>query len=56
VDLDKIARDHVLSGGAIMNAIRYVSLQSLKEGGRPLTQEDLLYAIRRELAKEGKSG
>jgi hypothetical protein len=56
VDLDKIAREHVLSGGAIMNAIRYVSLQSLKEGGRPLTQDDLLYAIRREFAKEGKSG
>jgi DNA polymerase III delta prime subunit len=56
VDLDKIAREHTLSGGAIMNAIRYVSLQSLKDGGRLLTQEDLLYAIRRELAKEGKSG
>jgi len=56
VDLDKIARDHALSGGAIMNAIRYVSLQSLKDGGRPLLQDDLLVAIRKELAKEGKSG
>jgi len=56
VDLEKIAREHVLSGGQIMNAIRYVSLQSLKDNGRQLTQDDLLYAIRRELAKEGKSG
>jgi DNA polymerase III delta prime subunit len=56
VDLDKIARDQALSGGSIMNAIRYVSLQSLKDGGRPLTQDDLVHAIRRELAKERKSG
>jgi hypothetical protein len=56
VDLEKIAREHVLPGGAIMNVIRYVSLQALKEGGRPLTQEDLLQGIRREYAKERKSG
>jgi hypothetical protein len=56
VDLEKLARDHVLSGGAIMNVIRHVSLQSLKDKCRPLTQDDLLHAIRREFAKEGKSG
>jgi ATP-dependent 26S proteasome regulatory subunit len=56
VDLDKVAREHALSGGAIMNVIRYVSLQALKEGSRPLTQEDLLHGIRREYAKEGKAG
>ncbi|HZF48951.1 MAG TPA: ATP-binding protein [Polyangiaceae bacterium] len=56
VDLDRLAREHVLSGGGIMNVIRYVSLQALKEGGRPLTQEDLLQGIRREFAKERKSG
>jgi hypothetical protein len=56
VDLGKIARDHVLSGGAIMNVIRYASLQALKEGARALTLEDLLQGIRREYAKEGKVG
>jgi hypothetical protein len=56
IDMEKIAREHVLSGGAVMNVIRYVSLQALKEGGRPLTQDDLLHGIRREYAKEGKSG
>ncbi|PTL78087.1 ATP-binding protein [Vitiosangium sp. GDMCC 1.1324] len=56
VDLERIAREHALSGGMIMNVIRYVSLQALKEGGRPLTQEDLLLGIRREFAKEGKTG
>ena len=56
VDLEKIARDHVLSGGAIMNVIRYASLESLKDGGRALTSEELLSGIRKEYAKEGKAG
>ena len=54
VDLERIARDHALSGGAIMNVIRHVSLLSLREGGRAVTQDDLLLGVRRELAKEGK--
>jgi AAA+ superfamily predicted ATPase len=56
VDLDKLARDHALSGGGIMNVIRYASLQALKGSGRPLTAEDILHGIRREFAKEGKAG
>jgi hypothetical protein len=54
VDLMEIARDHALSGGSIMNAIRAASLQTLKDGGRSLSRQDLLQAIRREYAKEGK--
>jgi ATP-dependent 26S proteasome regulatory subunit len=54
VDLAGIARDHDLSGGAIMNAIRATSLQALKEGDRPITHNDLTRAVRREYAKEGR--
>ena len=32
VDLAKIAREHALSGGAIMNVIRHASLQALERG------------------------
>ncbi|MDC0676546.1 ATP-binding protein [Sorangium atrum] len=56
VDLEKIAREHALAGGAVMNVIRYASLQALREGGRPLTAEDLLQGIRKEYAKQGKAG
>ncbi|WP_437933066.1 ATP-binding protein [Sorangium sp. So ce341] len=56
VDLEKIAREHALAGGAIMNVIRYASLQALREGGRPLTADDLLQGIRKEYAKQGKAG
>jgi hypothetical protein len=54
LDLAEIAREHALSGGAIMNAIRFASLQSLREGGRPMGHRDLVQAVRRELAKEGR--
>ncbi|MBV8398862.1 MAG: ATP-binding protein [Acetobacteraceae bacterium] len=54
VDLDVIAREHTLSGGSIMNAIRFASLWALTEGGRPIGRADILQAIRREVLKEGK--
>ena len=53
VELDKIAREYVLSGGAIMNVIRYASLQALRDG-RPISTEDLMQGIQKEFAKEGK--
>jgi len=56
LDLEKIAREHTLSGGGIMNVIRYASLEALKGGSTIIAGEDLLQGIRREYAKEGKSG
>jgi hypothetical protein len=53
-DLALIAKQQPLSGGAIINIISYISLQSIKEK-RPITQADILSAIKRENAKEGKS-
>ncbi len=55
LDLEKIAREYTLSGGSVMNVIRFASLQALKEGGRSITQEDVLTGIRKEYAKEGKA-
>jgi AAA+ superfamily predicted ATPase len=56
LDLEKIAHEHALAGGAIMNVIRYASLQALKHGRDVIAGEDVLQGIRREYAKEGKSG
>ena len=56
LDLAGVARDYVLAGGSIMNVIRYVSLQALKEGSSVIASEDVLQGIRREYAKEGKAG
>jgi hypothetical protein len=55
LDLEAIARDHVLAGGSVMNVIRFVSLRAIRDGERPITADDLLTGIRRELAKEGKA-
>lgn len=56
LDLNAIAQEHTLTGGAIMNAIRYASLQALKCGSTVIARNDILQGIRREYAKEGKSG
>lgn len=54
LDLSAIAQEHVLSGGSIMNVIRYASLEALKAGGGTIARQDVLQGIRRELSKEGK--
>jgi AAA+ superfamily predicted ATPase len=53
-DLAQIAARYELSGGMIMNVIRYVSLQAISRGERVLRRQDLLDGIRREYAKESR--
>ena len=55
IDLQKIAKDHELAGGAILNAIRYASLQALARNSDTVILEELLQGIRKEYAKTGKS-
>ena len=56
LDLEALAHDHELTGGAVMNAIRFASLRAIADGERPIAESDLVTGIRRELAKEGKVG
>jgi len=56
LDLNRIAHDYPLSGGSIINAIRLASLHALTDNGRPIGRDDVVGAIRRELAKEGRAG
>jgi ATP-dependent 26S proteasome regulatory subunit len=56
LDLAQISRDHTLARGAIMNVIRYASLQALKNARHTIVNEDVLQGIRREYDKEGKKG
>lgn len=55
VDLEGIARDYEISGGSIMNVIRYATLMALRRGERTIYQPDLEEGIRKELQKEGKT-
>ena len=54
VDLTEIATRYELSGGMIMNVIRYASLQAISRCEQILRQQDLLDGIRREYAKENR--
>lgn len=55
VDLCAIAEKHELSGGTIMNVVRYASLAALGKGSDLVLLEDLTEGIRRELLKEGRA-
>jgi hypothetical protein len=55
VQIAQLASQHAVSGGVIMNVVRFASLKALARGDRILLREDLEEGIRRELAKEGRS-
>jgi hypothetical protein len=54
VNLDALARDYELSGGSIVNVLRYVCLQAVARGSEEIQALDLLRAVRAERHKEGK--
>jgi hypothetical protein len=55
IDLGAIAENHELSGGTIMNVVRYASLAALGRDSELIVLEDLEDGIRRELLKEGRA-
>ena len=54
VDLPRLAEQHELSGGTIMNVVRYASLKTLSRNAVTILQVDLEEGIRREFLKEGR--
>jgi AAA+ superfamily predicted ATPase len=54
VDLATIAQDHELTGGSIMNVVRWVSLRALESGDHRITPELIQEGVRHERTKEGK--
>lgn len=55
IDLDEIAGKYELSGGSIMNVIRYASLMALDAGHNRIHFQDIIDGIQREYAKEKRS-
>jgi hypothetical protein len=55
IDLDRIAEKYELSGGIIMNVVRYSSLKALSRNENTILLEDIEEGIRRELLKEGRT-
>lgn len=55
VDLESIAGQFEISGGAIVNVLRSASLLTLRNGRNSIQSHDILHAIRREFRKDGKA-
>ncbi|HEY9698920.1 MAG TPA: ATP-binding protein [Trichocoleus sp.] len=55
INLNRIAETYELSGGTIMNAVRYSSLKALSRRSQTILLEDLEEGIRREFLKEGRT-
>ena len=54
INLKEIASKYELSGGSIMNIVRYAALMTLKNKLNYISGDDLLEGIRKEYQKEGK--
>ena len=54
VDLARLADEHKVTGGAIVNVLRYASLMAVRRGATAIQLQDIVHGIRRELRKDGK--
>jgi SpoVK/Ycf46/Vps4 family AAA+-type ATPase len=55
IDLQKMANDYELAGGAIINVLRYCALSAINRDSRQVTREDLINGIKREFRKDNKT-
>jgi len=55
IDFGRLAEKYDLSGGTIMNVVRYASLKALSRHEETVLLEDVEEGIRRELLKEGRT-
>ena len=55
VDLDALANDYEMSGGAIINVVRYASLMTLVQQQQHVAFQHIQEGIRKEFQKEGKT-
>ncbi len=56
VDLPALAKSYAISGGGVINVLRYACLKAVVRDPREIRQQDLITAIRRELQKDGRMG
>lgn len=55
IDLQTIARQYEITGGGIINVLRYVCVKAAERGSAVILKNDLLEGIRQEFEKEGKT-
>jgi SpoVK/Ycf46/Vps4 family AAA+-type ATPase len=55
VDFTVLANDYKITGGAIINVLRYCSLSALERGSQIVCMDDIREGVKKELKKEGKT-
>lgn len=55
IDLENIAEQYELAGGAIINVLRYCALKAIQKNETVVNKRDLLEGIRREFKKENRT-
>ena len=55
VNLQALSEEYAITGGAIMNVLRYCSLRALSRSNTVITLPDIKLGIRKEMYKEGKT-
>ena len=55
VDFSLVANDFKITGGSIINILRYCSLNALRRGSDSIAMDDITEGIKKELRKEGKT-
>ncbi|ELR71183.1 Cell division protein FtsH [Fulvivirga imtechensis AK7] len=53
VDLEKIAMDHEITGGSIINVLRYCTIAAKRRNSNKLYTDDILKGINKEYHKDG---
>ena len=54
IDLTNIARDHVITGGAIINVLRHCAIRAKQRNSETVFLQDIEQGIRKEKAKKGE--
>ena len=55
IDLNKIATEYELAGGAIINVLRFCALSAIRRNDTVVTRQELYAALRTEFKKENKT-
>ena len=55
IDFDKIANNFQISGGSILNVLRYCVIQTAKRNNGRVLEKDIIDAIKIEYDKEGQT-
>jgi hypothetical protein len=55
IDFEAIAKKYDISGGSIVNVVRYATLRAVARGTLEISQDDLMDGVKREYAKLGRT-